>query len=268
MRVTDNIQNICKKMVKDSKFSKRPDICTAICLATAQSICLGKEGISLVELGVHNGAGLEFIIKVVDYITDPPKKIKIKKIDMKYRIYGFDTFSGLPPLKGFKDHPEVWSEGQFSSEYTYDEMVTTFSGRAELIKGDVEDTVGEFLVNRLDTDYSLGFISLDLDLYSSTVSGLKILEDKDTTKYIPAITLIVDDKDFLVTYNPWQGEAAAINEFNAEHNDRKIHYRKEIYQRLGFINLLNYDYGPNGKPKHSFEIELNKFIDMKERAMV
>ena len=47
---------------------------------------------------------------------------------------------------------------------------------------------------------------MDLDLYSSSKSGLKILEDVDPNKYIPTVFMIVDDQDYLITYNDWCGE--------------------------------------------------------------
>lgn len=252
---------MCKKMSNEKPFSTRPDICTAICLATAQSICWGKEGVTLIELGVHRGSGLNFIVEVAKYLTN--------STGVKYHIYGFDSFEGLPKLEGFEDHNEIWREGQYKSIITYDEMVEQFEDRAILVKGDVKDTVKEFLEEKLDVEYPIGFISLDLDLYSSSKSGLRILEDKNPNKYVPAVSMIVDDQDYLITYNDWCGEALAIREFNKHNKFRKIQDRREIYQRLRFVHILDHDLRTGKeKPKNPLKINFRSFVEFNERAMI
>lgn len=257
------LESTLKKLYKVSKKfneSKRPDICVAICLATAQSICWGKKGVSLIELGVYRGSGLHFIIEVAEHLTD--------SIGIEYHIYGFDSFEGLPELGGSEDHNEIWEEGQYKSSSTYDEMVEKFEDKATLIKGDVKDTVKEFLLDRLDINYPIGFISLDLDLYSSSKSGLKILEDVNPNKYIPTVTMIVDDQDFLITYNDWCGEGLAIKEFNDENEFRKIQNRKEIYQRLRCVHILDHDLRTGKeKPKRLLKLKFKDFIKFDERAL-
>ncbi len=256
-----DLKKISKEFGDKKQFLKRPDIFVSICLATAQAICWGKEGISLIELGVRHGSGLSFIVKIAEHLTD--------KIGMKYHIYGFDTFGGMPDLVGSEDHHEIWSKGQFKPKHTYDEMVELFKGKATLIKGDVKDTVGKFLVDQLDINYPIGFISLDLDLYSSTRSGLKVLEDVNYNKYIPAVTMIADNQDYLITYNDWCGEGLAIKEFNEDNKFRKIQAKREIYEMFRCAHIL--DHGlRTGKEdaKQPFEIDIRKFIEFTERAMV
>jgi len=212
-----DIENVCKKFRNEKPFSNRPDIFSAICLASAQAICWGKEGLSLIELGVYNGTGLQFIFNVAKCLTE--------NIGMKYNIYGFDSFEGIPDLKGFEDHNELWKKGQYKCKHTYEKMVKNFKNKATLIKGDVENTITPFLDEILDINFPNGFISLDLDLYTSSRSGLKILEDTNSNKYIPTVTMIVDDQDYLITYNNWCGEGKAIKEFNNENKYRKIQNR-------------------------------------------
>ena len=254
------VERISKDLCKIKPFSLRPDICTSICLATAESICWGKTGVTLIEFGVNNGGGLSFIVKVCDYLKE--------KIDIKYNIYGFDTFEGLPKLEGFEDHNEIWSEGQYKCNSSYKDMVKHFKGKSILIKGDVKDTISEVL-NKLDMEYPIGFISLDLDLYSSSKSALKILNDPNSNKYYPTVLMVVDDQDFLLTYNDWCGEGLAIKEFNDLNKLRKIQNRKEFYQRLRFIHILDHSLRiGKEKPKYPFEIKLKRFIDFNERAMI
>ena len=108
MNVVENmtaIQNICKEMSTSKQFSKRADICAAICLASAQSICWGKPGISLIELGVYKGDSLNIITDIAEHIT--------KTVDISYKIYGFDSFEGLQNFGGYEDHHEIWEQNKF-----------------------------------------------------------------------------------------------------------------------------------------------------------
>jgi hypothetical protein len=66
----------------------------------------------------------------------------------------------------------------------------------------------------------VGFISVDLDLYSSTKVALSCLVGKSDL-YNPAVSMYFDDVSFYFA-NEWCGELAAINEFNEEHTFRKI----------------------------------------------
>jgi hypothetical protein len=256
------IQSICKKEFSVKKpFSYRHDICTAICLATAQSLCWGKEGVSLVELGVFEGAGLNFIVEVVNYLRRMCP-------GLVYHIYGFDSFIGLPTLVGHEDHNEIWKPYEYKSRIPYKKLAKKFKNKATLIKGDVNDTVEEFLANQLDMNYPIGFISLDLDLYSSSKVALKILEDVNPNKYLPTVPIIVDDQDYLITYNDWCGVVLAIKEFNELNKFRKIQSRKEIYQRLRCAHILDHDLRTGKKsPKMKFKIDISKFVRFNERAL-
>lgn len=255
------LAEISKDFSEKEPFSTRPDIFSAICLATAQSICWGKVGVSLVELGVWKGDGLSFIVRIAEHLT--------KRIGMNYKVYGFDSFEGLPNFGGYEDHHEIWKSGQYGAAHVYNKMIKIFKNKAVLVKGDVRDTVEDFLVNQLDINYPIGFISLDLDMYSSSKAGLKILEDVNPNKYIPTVLMIVDDQDYLITYNDWCGEGLAIREFNESNEFRKIQNRKEIYQRLRCVHILDHDLR-SGKEKAKIPLAINirKFIKFSERAML
>ena len=53
-----------------------------------------------------------------------------------FRVLGFDTGAGLPPVQGFKEHPEIWSGGDFPM-VSRDALVQRTRGRAELVLGDI-----------------------------------------------------------------------------------------------------------------------------------
>ena len=56
----------------------------------------------------------------------------------KLRIFGFDTSVGLPTVDGYKDHPEIWTGGDFPMA-DRDALVAKTRGRAEIILGDIAD---------------------------------------------------------------------------------------------------------------------------------
>lgn len=69
----------------------------------------------------------------------------------------------------------------------------------------------------------IGFIAFDLDLYSFTVSALKIF-DIDNSKILHRVFCYFDDtigSDGQLR-NGYTGELLSISEFNQKHNDRKL----------------------------------------------
>lgn len=170
----------------------------------------GKQSVTVIEMGVASGAGLMNMIELAAQVQ--------RETGVRFKIFGFDTGAGLPYVEGFKDHPEIWNPGDFVME-DRDVLLRKISGQAEIIWGDVNATIDEF-VSRLDAASPLGFISVDVDLYSATKSALRCLAGAPE-KYNPAISMYFDDVSFFFA-NRWCGELAAISEFNQEHDLRKI----------------------------------------------
>ena len=88
----------------------------------------------------------------------------------------------------------------------------------DLILGDVADTVDEFVDKT--QQYPVGFISFDLDFYSSTVHALKIIS-KDKRNMLTHVPLYFDDTLFWGA-SDFAGERLAITEFNAQNSPVKI----------------------------------------------
>lgn len=63
-------------------------------------------------------------------------------------------------------------------------------------------------------------MSIDLDLYSSTVHALRVL-DADQSLLLPRIHCYLDDITGL-TCGDYNGERLAVSDFNASHEMRKI----------------------------------------------
>ena len=106
-----------------------------------------------------------------------------------------------------------------------DDLTRRVSGRAELIFGDIKDTVGGFVAS-LDESAPLGFISVDVDIYSGAKSALASLLGKPVL-YAPAVSIYCDDVSFFFA-NRWCGELLAIEEFNDENATRKIDHDRSL----------------------------------------
>ena len=91
---------------------------------------------------------------------------------------------------------------------------------AELIIGDLNETVPMFIKSGIDPTTPIGFISIDVDYYSSAKKALKILA-ADPRYYLPVVAIYFDDIEPSLA-SPWTGELLAINEFNEDERMRKI----------------------------------------------
>ena len=170
----------------------------------------GKSEITVCEFGVANGKGLLSMIAIAEQIQ--------RETNVKYRIFGFDTGEGHPEPQSYKDHPEALRLGQYPMGDRKD-LEERLAGRAELVIGDIKDTVDD-LLNRLSPSAPLGFASFDVDFYSSTKHALRCISGS-ADLYSPFISMFFDRVNLLGANN-WCGQLAAINELNAENERRKI----------------------------------------------
>jgi hypothetical protein len=89
--------------------------------------------------------------------------------------------------------------------------------RAELVLGLVEETVPRFAAG---SHPRVGFVSFDLDYYTATMSALRIF-DAGHEQLLPRVLCYFDDMNWY-PYTEFNGERAAINDFNAAHEQRKL----------------------------------------------
>ena len=132
------------------------------------------------------------------------------------QVYGFDAGAGgLPTFCGdYRDHPDFWKPGDYPMDIG--KLRAKLDPRTTLILGDICQTVEKF---REEFDpRPIGFISLDVDLYSSSVSALRVLE---VCSILHRVAIYFDDID-LVFCHQWAGELLAIREFNEKHSNLKI----------------------------------------------
>ncbi len=139
------------------------------------------------------------------------------------RVWGFDNFAGFSELTT-EDGPEVPRlqkvQGGFSPHEYYEELQAAleiydsdrfipFKKRVELIVGDVEKTIPEFVAN--NPGLRISILHLDIDLYRPTMAGLKHLYP-----HVVRGGIVIFD-EYAIT--EWSGESHAADEFLADHPD-------------------------------------------------
>lgn len=171
---------------------------------------LGVSSVTAIEFGVANGAGLLNICDIAGRIE--------RETGVTFRVVGFDTGAGMPPPADYRDHPEHYQAGDFPMEQP-DRLKAMLPGYASLVLGPLAETLPDF-VRSLNPHAPIGFVSLDVDYYTSSKEALSIF-DGPPEAYLPYLPLYLDDVMF-DSHNPWCGELLAIREFNEAHDHRKI----------------------------------------------
>jgi hypothetical protein len=241
----------------------RPNYAYGMLRAADNAKYYGYNSVSIMEFGVASGGGILNMIECASYIAQETGVI--------FKIFGFDTGSGLPVVDGFKDHPEIWNPGDFFME-NRDDLNNKIEGKANIIWGDIAKTVDSFM-SSLDESSPIGFISIDVDLYSSTVSALRCLNSR-AEKYLPAVSMYFDDVSFF-TANPWCGELAAINEFNQDSvyrkisNDRSLPGRRPLaaqswYSSMYVCHILDHD--ARQRPRSRGELSIQEHHELMSRG--
>ncbi len=150
----------------------------------------------LCELGVYKGDSLN----------------KLAKRAFPHKVYGFDTFTGLP---------EFWRSGFPQGAFDVSGEKLRFATNCVLYKGLFDQTLSNFLK---DVPDQARLIHVDCDLYSSTSIALRILTPRITPQ-----TVIVFDEYF--NYVGWEKhEHKAFLEF-LEATGRSCRYL--AYNRRG-----------------------------------
>lgn len=184
----------------------RPAYGFSVAYAAVNAAKQGVERISLLEFGVAGGNGL----LALETAAEHAESLTGVGID----VYGFDSGGGLPPPTDPRDVPFVLSEGDYRMDQ---DALRSRLRRAELVLGLVGETVPAFLERG---PAPIAFVSNDLDYYTSTMESFAVLE-ADSDLLMPRVFTYFDD----VCLYPWtdfNGERAAIAEFNDTHAQRKI----------------------------------------------
>lgn len=175
----------------------------------------GLRRVTAVELGVGGGTGFLNMCELAARITEIT--------GVEFELVGFDTGHGLPPPRDYRDHPELYKEGWFPMQR--DGLIAALPANARIVFGDLKDTIGAAIA-ALDASAPIGFVTLDVDFYSSSKHALKLLLGPPD-RYLPYVTMYVDDIA-LPTNTRFAGELLAISEFNRENELRKIDFDSNL----------------------------------------
>jgi hypothetical protein len=169
----------------------------------------GHKAVTIIEFGVAGGAGLLNMCRIAERTR--------AATGIDFRIIGFDTGKGMPAPLDYRDLPESFQSGDFPMDV--ERLRQALPDFAELIIGDVAETVPEFL-DTLPDDAPIGFVAVDVDYYSSAKKALEVLTGAPEL-YLPVVPVYLDDIG-VDGSNPWTGELLAVDEFNRENRLRKI----------------------------------------------
>ena len=164
--------------------------------------------ITIIEFGVAAGNGLLNMCYIADKVN--------KATGVEFQILGFDTGAGMPPPVDYKDHPEKYFTGDYPP-IDSQKLVSSLPSHAKLILGNISDSIKDF---EKYCNSPIGFVSVDVDYYTSTVDCLKVF-NLSSDKYLPYVFTYFDDV-YNIDHNEFCGELLAINEFNLKNDDRKI----------------------------------------------
>ena len=162
--------------------------------------------VSVIEFGVAGGNGLI----ALELAAERAEKFLGVGID----VYGFDTGRGLPPPQDYRDLPNLFETDYYSMDK---EKLLRQLKRAKLNLGPVNQTLDGFIKSK---PAPIGFISVDVDYYSSTMEALQLF-DANYSLLLPRIYCYFDDMTGF-TYSDFTGERLAISDFNTSHDDRKL----------------------------------------------
>jgi hypothetical protein len=183
----------------------------------------GARRITAIEFGVAEGDGLLNLCGLAAAVTE--------ETGVSIEIAGFDTGEGLPPLSDYRDHPEIWTGGDFKIA-DRQRLLSGLTPNARMVWGDIAQTLPTF-IRSLPADAPVAFVSVDLDIYTSTMSALRLFT-AEAEKLLPAIVTYFDDtlggaaRIGSIFRNRWAGQLLAIDEFNAANDKRKIDVMRTI----------------------------------------
>jgi hypothetical protein len=177
----------------------------------------GTNRFTAIEFGVAGGSGL---VAMEHHAT-----IVERQWDVSIRVVGFDSSSGLPQRTDPRDCPFSFQGGEFRMDET---KLRGRLQRADLRLGDVAHTIQAFASEGFPP---VGFVSNDLDLYTSTRDSFALL-GLEPDRLLPRVAMYFDDL-FGYPYTTVTGEWAAINEFNSNQRDRQLGQIRGLKHRLG-----------------------------------
>lgn len=190
----------------------------------------GFSSVTLVEFGVASGAGLMNMASIARAVS--------AETGVDIILHGFDSGSGMPPATDYRDHPELYQEGDFPMDA--DGLRAVLPDNVTLHLGPFSKTIPAFLETH-DTAAPIGFVSVDVDYWSSTKEALEVFKGPPGN-YLPITTVYADDIG-LLSHNTKCGELLAFREFNSETEMRQLEHHQffentRIFRRAPWIKQI------------------------------
>lgn len=179
------------------------------------------------EFGVWKGRSFARAYQMRKYVKEPKLK------EMKF--YAFDSFQGLPEIKGT---PDTSSSEFKKGDYACD--IETFKSNlvskgvnlneVVIVPGWYDESLNEETKNKLPLKKA-AIIFVDCDLYESAVTVLDFITD-----YVDNGTVIIFDDWFAFSGHPEKGEQRAFREWLNRHPDiRAVEWQRVNWKSNSFI---------------------------------
>lgn len=188
--------------------SPRPHYLLGVLRAADQAREQGVSEILAVEFGVAAGKGLLALQDIAEAVEEATR--------VHIEVIGFDSGAGMPEVPlDYRDHTDWWIPQDYPMNAV--SLKARLKPRTRLVIGPVADSVRSFVDQN---DVTVGFVSFDLDYYSSTKDAMTMIAGPKR-KMLRRTPLYFDDIDFFFNHR-FAGELLAIDEFNAANDDVKI----------------------------------------------
>ena len=167
---------------------------------------LGIKRISVMELGVAGGNGLVVLEAIAEKVA--------KHFGVEIDVYGFDSGMGYPKPIDYRDTPNLFQERGYPMDVG---KLRKRLRTANLRLGPIESTIESFVQSMPSP---VAFVAFDMSLYSSTIKAMALFEAAEKM-LLPRIQCYFGSTTGH-TYSDFNGDRAAIHEFNENHSTRKI----------------------------------------------
>jgi hypothetical protein len=192
----------------------------------------GLQRVTIIEAGVAAGAGLMNMAHIAAKVS--------RVTGVSIEIHGFDTGAGMPAPVDYRDHPDIYGEGDFPMDV--EALQRSLPRGVQLELGALAESVPRFL-DTLSPEAPIGFVAFDVDYYSSTKDALELLKG-EADRYLPLTVTYFDDIT-LERHNSEAGMLLAIREFNETVPLRQLERydffeQRRIFRRSGWVKQVLY----------------------------
>lgn len=220
---TSGLYSYSPRFLAELQVTARPHYAYCLLNAADQARRLGKDRISALEFGVAGGNGLA-------YLYDFGKEVE-RTTGVAVDCYGFDTGEGMPDPEGTKDLPYWFRAAQYRMDQ---DKLRARLPHARLVIGNIRDTVGSFLETY--DPAPIGVVVNDTDYWSSTRESFRLFDGAAARpdNFLPRIYMYFDDIIGTATemYGPFNGQLAALEEYNASQSAVKIHLNQNLLEDI------------------------------------